>query len=232
MIRFHRSMLFLGLAAATALPSVAGDTKVTFDAGVALVNQLDSAKNVTNANGGFALTGAAYWSVSGGYVVRTGLGYTSLNGASRGSHTYLDTSVTPAVIKPWSDDNVKTSLSGVQVYGDLMIPTGVQDLSLVTGLSLNKWSFSSTIPAGRVNPLTGDAKTSGSIRGYKFGGRLGLQYKVSSLISAELLLQQTEMGSNNPGDAPIGNTDPANQAPLFITNENPGWLQLGVRFHF
>lgn len=215
MIRFHRSMLFLGLAAATALPSVAGDTKVTFDAGVALVNQLESAKNATNGTGGFALTGAAYWSVSGGYVVRTGLGYTALNGA--------------AVSNPGNTNHgVKTSLSGIQVYGDLMIPTGVQDLSLVTGLSLNKWSFSSTIPAGQVNPLTGDAKTSGSIRGYKFGGRLGLQYKVSSMISAELLLQQTEMGSNNPGDLPIGTAG----ATPYITNENPGWLQLGVRFHF
>lgn len=205
-----RTLALLG--SLSALPLMAGSGPA-FSISGALVNQLDSAKAITNYQNGFSVSGAADWTVGGGYTVRTGLALNYLPGK-----TWQATGM--------SYNGVKTNLTGLQVSSDLLIPTGRTGLNLVVGLSVQQWQYKTTKPAASVSPIGADS-SSGSIKGPKLGGRLGLNWRLNSKWSAELMVQQTELGNKDSSEV-----RGYSEAVPYLTNENPGWLQLGVRYHF
>ena len=202
---------FTILAGLASLPAFA-EGGPTFHLGGSLLNQLDSAKSITNNSLGYSITGGADWSTSHNYMVRTGLALNFLPGSAFGQTGRTDAFV-------------KTSLSSYQVFGDILVPSSYKDLSFVVGLSLQKWNYKTSKPATSVSPIGADA-SSGNIKGVKFGMRLGLDWKVNARWSAELMLQQTELGSQD--NELKGNTTDSR----YLSNENPGWFQVGVRYHF
>lgn len=202
---------FTILAGLVSLPALAGDGP-TFNVGGSLLNQLESAKNITNNSLGYSITGGVDWNTSHNYVVRTGLAINFLPGSAFG-----DTGRTDAF--------VKTSLMGYQIFSDIHIPSANKNLSFVAGLSLQKWNFRTSKPATSVSPIGADA-SSGTIKGLKFGMRLGLEWKFNTHWSGELMMQQTELGSQD--NEVKGNTTD----PTYLSNENPGWFQVGARYHF
>jgi hypothetical protein len=218
MSNIHRTLRVFGiLVGLTSFPVIAGDGP-TWNLGGALINQLDSAKAITNSSMGFSVTGAADWKTGQDYIIRTGLGLNFLPGS-----TWNDPG--------WSYDGVKTSLTGVQLFGDLHIPTGMKDLHLVAGLSLQQWRFNTSKPAASTSPIqnTSSDPTSGTIQGPKFGMRLGLDWRFNAKWSGEFLIQQTELGNWNQSDVARGYKE---KGVEFLTNENPAWIQVGVRYHF
>jgi hypothetical protein len=103
---------------------------------------------------------------------------------------------------PWDGSNpAHTGLRDLQLAGDIFTSTPFARLRLLTGISLNKWS-------------RGDAKT--SVKGLKFGGRLGVDVALNPKWSAELTFQAVELGTD----------------ALATKGLNPSWAQLGVRYHF
>lgn len=217
MTNLHRTLRVFGILAGLAsLPVLAEGP--SWNLGGALINQLDSAKAITNNGLGFAFSGAADWKTGQNYTVRTGLAVNYLAGSAWDA-------------PGWSYNGVKTNLMGLQAFGDLHIPTGNKDLHLVVGLSMQQWRFSTTKPAASVSPIQNHASdpTSGNIQGIKFGMRAGLDWRFSAKWSGELMIQQTELGNWNKYDEPRGYKE---QGVVFLTNENPGWIQIGVRYHF
>jgi opacity protein-like surface antigen len=55
-----------------------------------------------------------------------------------------------------------------------------------------------------------------SVKGYKLGGRFGLEYTVNKNWSVNALLQYTELGMDHYETKGI----------------NPSWLQFGAKYHF
>lgn len=106
-----------------------------------------------------------------------------------------------------SENDLKVSLMGFQVSGDLFVNTGFENLRLVTGISLNKWR-SKAEAAGISETVTA--------KGVKFGGRMGLDYVIGNHWSASVMLQVVEYG-----------TDKLQTVPL-----NPSWLQFGAHYRF
>lgn len=109
-----------------------------------------------------------------------------------------------------------SSLQDLQAYGDMLVKLPVDQLQLVFGLSLNRWKVDAKGPAGT---------SSSSVDGLKFGARLGLDYAITRNLSAQALLQVSELGTTSVfkqnGDKRVG--------PEGI---NPAWIQLGVRYTF
>jgi len=85
------------------------------------------------------------------------------------------------------------------------------------------------IPSGALNPMGYNdqdgyhdafkpANSFDQVMGTKLGVRLGMEYRILPNLSASLLLQQTELGSNNNESHKL--------------NITPAWLELGVKYHF
>lgn len=199
------------LGSLSALPLVADGPSL--NVGGAVIKQLDSARTITNYTNGFSVSGAADWAVSAGYTVRAGLALNVLPGR---------TMVAPGR----SDNGVKTTLDGLQLFSDIHIPTGTQGLNLVVGLSVQQWQYKTSKPAASVSPIGADS-ASGTIKGPKLGGRIGLDWRFNAKWSAEFMIQQTELGNKDSSEV----RGDASVSP-FLTNENPGWYQLGLRYHF
>ena len=123
---------------------------------------------------------------------------------------------------PGTEKNgLKTSLTLVQLTGDIFLPTPAEGLRGVVGLSIDHWSASFS---GTENWQPADVDHHfpfKDIKGLKGGFRLGLDYVVNKSVSAELVLQQTELAGHNGQDS-------------FVRTGgiNPAWLQLGVRYQF
>jgi hypothetical protein len=124
---------------------------------------------------------------------------------------------------PGGEDNgLKTSLSSVQLAGDVFLPTAIQNLHGVVGVSINYYSASfSGTESWDPNDVEHHFAFK-DIEGLKLGYRLGLEYSFSKSLSGEILMQQTELA----GHTIAGDT--------FIRRGgiNPAWLQLGVHYHF
>jgi hypothetical protein len=104
-------------------------------------------------------------------------------------------------------DGLKVSLTGFQLNGDIFVKTGVDKLRLVSGISLNKW---------RAKAEAAGVSETETIKGIKFGGRLGLDYGINSNLSCGLMLQVVELGTDAGATRGI----------------NPSWVELGVRYSF
>jgi len=194
----------LGIVA-LALPSVmahAADGPTLFVGG-GLLGALDSTKVVTHSTLGFNVTGGADFRVAdGSYGFRPGVAIYFLPGSAQ--------------------DGVKTSLTNFQVYGDVVFDSGVQNLSFSAGLSVQRWYYKTTADPGLASPLGLDEK--GFLNGTKLGFRIGVEYRFNKSFTAELLLQQTDLGSKDG--------DPKGTIYSPGSNVTPAWMQVGVKYHF
>ena len=135
---------------------------------------------------------------------------------------------------------IKNSLLGYYIAGDMFVNARVVDnLYFVIGISVNQWSLHQKNGFDEVTnentgintlvPAPGKSETY-SIPGLKFGGRFGIEYKVSDNLAFDVLFQIIEAGQNRSHfvqDTTTGQT--------FITGSqpwNPSWLQFGVKFSF
>jgi hypothetical protein len=180
----------LALGAALACSGLAAqEAQKTWTAGAGFTIALDGLRAITHhSNGGVLDFGYNGHLGNSTVPFRASLGYQYLPGTE--------------------DSGVKQSLTSLQLAGDILIDTPWKDLQFITGLSINKYKVKSEVVDVGNNTET--------VKGPKFGARLGMEYKINPAWSAQLLLQMTELG-----------TDAA-----ATTGINPSWLQLGVKFHF
>ncbi len=162
-----------------------------FDASLSLALATDNLKEITNASGAF-----------GGFNVEVGY-----NGKLAGTTVPLRLSLGINDFPGKDRDGVKQSLLGFQLAGDIFIDTGFKDLSIVTGVSLNKWKKDVTPePTGY----------SSDVKGIKFGARFGLNYQLNPTWTMHALLQVVEVGTD----------------PMGTKGWNASWVQLGAAYHF
>jgi hypothetical protein len=103
---------------------------------------------------------------------------------------------------PWDgNDPANTGLRDTQLACDVFTPTSYDKLRLVTGLSINKW-------------VRGEQET--SVKGLKFGARIGLDYALTPRWVGEFMIQVVELGTDTHATKGL----------------NPSWAQLGVRYRF
>ncbi len=190
-MNMRTKLTVIALATLPFAGTLAAQETKPFDAGIAWSFPTDNLKEVTNASGGYA-----------GFNLD--LGYnTHLVGTTVPLRLSLGFNDFPGM----NNQGVTRSLSGIQAAGDIFIATGIKNLSIVTGASINRWTEKITpTPAGY----------SDHVKGTKFGARFGAEYQVNALCSVNALLQVVELG-----------TDP-NATKGF----NPSWIQVGVKYHF
>ena len=183
----RNSLMGLGVAAIAISSPLAAQEGPRWDAGLSLVMPLDALTSLTNNHG-----------LGGGFIPEIGF-----NGKLVGTTVPFRVTFGINDLPGKDNDGTKTSLMGYQLAGDLFTDTGWNKLSLVTGLSINRWQ------------MKVDSTTS-TVKGIKLGGRIGLEYRMSKACSADLLLQAVELGTDPQG----------------ITAYNPSWLQVGVKYHW
>jgi len=240
MNRIHISLLTL-----LALPLAAQDSGFSAGGGLILApkSYFGSYDLAVHNNLGYYVNGSYQLGTSDGNISgRVSLGVHFMPGKTKSAHsTYqvVETAGAAAVTKDVQTD-LKTSLTLYQVSGDLLIKTSVPNLSAIVGVSVNKYAakFEGTEVTGKVynNDATLTSAATQAVdhdaqadhhfpfkddAGIKAGLRVGVQYSFTKSLSAELLLQQTELAGQN-------GSDPAIRAG----GVNPAWLQLGVRYNF
>lgn len=177
----------LMLVAGVSIPALAQDSKM-FTVGVDLNSSLDSTKNVTNNSTSYGLNFGYNGKLLGTTVPFRGtLGLNMFPGSEK--------------------EGVKTSLTSYYLAGDLFIATPVDKLFLVSGISLNK--YKEKVEAFGLS-------ASESVKGYKLGARIGVEYAFTSNVSGTVMLQATELDySEARGES-----------------RNLSWMTFGVRYHF
>jgi len=114
-------------------------------------------------------------------------------------------------------------LTGYYLAGDIFVNSRVNDnLFFIVGMSLNKWEMDETV--NRV-------KTYHSIRNPKFGGRFGVEYKISENMAFNAVFQMIEFGHNRSWIQDSGK----DEGYLYAAGSkpwNPSWLQFGFKFTF
>lgn len=174
--------------------------------GITIAN--DSLKKVTHNTPGLNFNISTQVPVASSKVMfRPGLGLSVFAG-KWGTNEDVDNGLTT---------ESKTQLVNVQATFDLMIPTGaVDNLTLITGISINQWRYSGQVRGGHPHPF--DLEGSKAPDDVKLGFRAGLDYRFNKQWSGEFLLQLVEFGSKNTEE--------------HYHNFNPTWLQVGVKYHF
>lgn len=175
----------------------------SFSVNVGLISALDSLKKATNNSTALQL-GADYhtkvWSTE--VPARVGLTLASMPG------------------KDWN--GLKTSLTLLQLHGDLVLDGPGTAWHPVLGMSLNHYSMSRNGTENLLDPLDKDHHFPvRDVKGMKIGLRLGLDYTVSRNVGLELMFQQTELAGKDL-------TDPMVRAGGI----NPAWLEFNVRYRF
>lgn len=183
-----------------ALPLAAQSTN--FSAGGGLIHGLDSYKKAVNATTGLNLNVGYDTSVyKSGIPARISLGVGLMPGKEQ--------------------NGLKTSLTLVQLAGDLLIQTDVQGLQGVVGLSLNSYSAKFS---GYESPAASDVEHHfpfHDAKGLKGGLRFGVEYAFNARWNGQALLQATELAGRQRFD------------PLIREGGiNPAWLEIGVRYKF
>lgn len=183
-----------------ALPLAAQSTN--FSAGGALIYGLDSYKKAVNNTTGLTLNLGYDTSVyKSGIPARLTFGVGLMPGKER--------------------NGLKTSLTLIQLAGDILIQTEVEGLRGIVGLSVNSYSAKFS---GYESPAVFDAEHHFPFRdakGLKGGVRLGLEYSFSKRWSGQALLQTTELAGRQRYDPLI------RQGGI-----NPAWLEFGARYRF
>ena len=174
----------------------------SFSAGGALILGLDSYKKAVNNTTGFLVNGA--WDTTvlkSGIPARLSLGF----GLMPGKET----------------NGLKTSLTVLQLSGDILIETPFEGLRGVVGLSLNKYTAKYNGAESQSAFDVDHHFPFHDVDGIKGGIRLGFDYSLTKQVSCEALLQSTELAGRQRNDALI------RKGAI-----NPGWLQIGARYKF
>ncbi|GLH74549.1 hypothetical protein GETHLI_30510 [Geothrix limicola] len=181
----------LTLAGGTCLSAQApSPASSAFDAGLNVVMPLDTLKTITHASG------------LGGVTAE--FGYSS---QIRNTTVPFRLSVSVNHLPGKEVDYQKNSLLGFQGAADVFAPTGINRVSMVAGLSLNAWRWDFQDASNH---------TKSTMKGAKFGARFGFDFRVSDRVSTSLMLQMTELGTDNQA----------------IQGYNPSWIQVGARYRF
>ena len=208
-----------------AAPLSAQEKPITFNVGGAYMSTFDDIQNVTHKSSAYQLSVGMTTHLLGTDVpFRVTLADNVLPGATHGI------------------TNIKSSLNGVQLAGDVLIGSGLDNLNFVTGLSINKWSLSNkgTEPTGEWVPQDPGAGLPPlppgqeyryhadnyyalkEDKGIKFGARLGMEYRFDQHWTSDLMVQVIEVGTGAKNSA--GNS--------IVSGVNASWIQLGVKYHF
>ncbi|BDU77999.1 hypothetical protein [Mesoterricola sediminis] len=184
-----------------ALPLAAAQpTGLSVGGGVIL--GLDSYKKAVNATTGFLVNvGWETQLLKSGVPARVSLAAATMPGKER--------------------NGLKTSLTLVQLTGDLLLETPSPRLRGIFGLSVNSYTAKFS---GDESPSIFDAEHHfpfHDCKGLKGGVRLGLEYVQNPHLSYEAILQVTELAGRQRNDTLI------RQGAI-----NPGWIQLGARYTF
>jgi len=118
-------------------------------------------------------------------------------------------------------NETRRSLRGYYLAGDLFIDSRISSsLQFILGASLNKWT---------VTKREDGVSQKYSIKGIKFGGRFGLDYKISDNLSFNAIFQVTELGHSSA----LIDLEPGETAPEYGAEPwNPSWLQFGFKYTF
>ena len=187
-MRLRNHAFAIGMALLAPL-SLQGQEVQRFDVGGSAVWAFDGLKSVTNNS--FA-----------GYHLEAGY-----NGKLAATDLPFRTSFGIHIFPGADKVGTKTSLTGYQINGDIFTKTGIDKVRLVSGISLNRW---------KVKEEAAGLSTNTSVKGIKFGGRLGLDYTASAHVSCSLMIQLVELGVDAGSTKGI----------------NPSWLEFGVRYRF
>lgn len=207
-MRMNRVLTFLAVSGVVTL--AAQDVK-PFSVGGAILSGTNDLKKVTNSGQGFSVH-ASYDTTfpNSDIPARISLGYHMLPGKETAA-------------------GLKTSLSNLQLAGDIHLRMPVENLSVTVGLSLNKYSatYDGTEKLDPTGKFYVAAFPIDTTKGMKFGGRFGLDYTFSPNLSSYVMLQLTELGNSS---RKLGqNSGSYAQA---VGPVNPSWVQVGVRYHF
>jgi hypothetical protein len=189
------------LSGLLAMPLAAQNAPFSINGG--LISALDSLKKATNHSTALQI-GADYhtrvWSTE--VPARVGLSFASMPGSEK--------------------NGLKTSLSLLQLHGDLLLDGPTAAWHPVLGLSMNRYTMSKQGVENLADPLDRDHHFPvRDVRGTKIGFRVGLDYAVSRNLELELMFQQTELAGKDL-------TDPMVRAGGI----NPAWLEFNVRYRF
>jgi len=188
-MNLKNALMGMGLVAAVSGSSLSAQEFRGFDAGLNLTYATGALKDqFTKRNLGFIVEGGYTGRLAATDVpFRTGLAINYFPGSDEGG--------------------VKASLMGYQLSGDIFINSGYENLRLVTGISVNKWQ--TKVEAAGLS-------TSETVKGVKLGGRMGLDYAINNHLSASVMLQVVEYGTD----------------ALQTKSLNPCWLQFGAHYRF
>ncbi len=177
----------LALAGGSALYA---QTPSKLDAGFSAVLPLETLKTITHATG------------LGGFTAE--LGY-----SSQIPNTTIPFRLSASVnnLPGKQVDYVKNSLLGFQGAADVISQTGIANITMIAGFSVNTW---------RVDYQDATVHTRTTMKGAKLGARFGFDYLVNARFTASLMLQIVELGTD----------------PQAIRGYNPSWLQAGARYRF
>lgn len=193
-----RMLGIVGAALVMSAPAMAADTQEGWYLGGGLTFACDSLKVATHKTLGLNLNAGLDRQV----------GDTNLGFRPAFALTFLPGN--------WEKDQ-KVSFINMQVSGDLVIPSGIDNLNVITGLSINTWQYTADSRNGADAPF-GMVGTFAP-RNLKLGLRLGFDYQISKRLTANAILQMVEFG-NQPSDRATWD------------NVNPSWVELGVKYHF
>jgi hypothetical protein len=192
-------LMGLGLAViAMAVPATAQDSGFYVGGSFSYASGMSLKDTITKSDLGFV--------VDGGYVGKLA----STDVPVRTSLSYLD-------FPGKKDAGMKASLTGIELATDIFIKTPVDKLRLISGICLTKWSLK--VDSDDLGSFTN------SVKGIKFGGRIGADYAITPKLSAEMLLQVVELGTDQDFTRQPNGLNG-------IVGINPVWLQIGVKYHF
>jgi hypothetical protein len=189
------------LLGSLAVPLVAQNAPFSINGG--LISALDSLKKATDKSTALQV-GADYHTkiLDTEIPTRVGLTLAAMPGSER--------------------NGLKTSLTLLQLHGDVLLDGPGSAWNPVIGMSLNHYSMSRSGTENLADPLDKDHHFPvRDAKGVKIGLRVGLDYAMTEKVSLELMFQQTELAGKDLTDSMVR-----------VGGINPAWLEFNVRYRF
>ena len=223
--------IFLALLPTLLFSAASLKAQSPLSVGINLVDGLDGLKAVTGKASGFTLD-FGYQGLIGstGLPFRASLAYLAFPGSnSVDIHDLLsDNGSQSTTWKPVTKTGVNRDLTDLQLACDVYMNTGVEHLSLVTGLSVNKWHTNNEwLNLGRAE----DGTPHSNGPQLKLGFRAGLAYEVSKNYTIQVRYQFAALGYLfSIDDRPQANVTPGSL--VADQRMNPSWIDFGVTYRF
>jgi|GEM_PF-5297212 len=218
----------LSLLAFAALSSAAM-AQSPFSIGVNAINGLNGVTSITGKSLAYSLE-VGYQGILGGTQIpyRASLAYARFPGSDTMDVRHF-VGDDPFVTRTAQVTGVDTTLSNIQLAGDVYLPLPVPHLRMITGMSLNKWhSNNPWLTLGR-DYNTPSQQTHSNGPEIKFGFRAGLSYDLTEKVACVLRYQFSALGSTYGLD----DRDAAKPGVLVVDQRaNLAWLDLGITYRF